>query len=252
MGRFREEGIRYVTKRVGVVEISDPTAVETRLQTIGGAYSKGMIYCSCPELGFEGNNLIPCRYGLSIPYYKVKDGDRVWIEPTIGKTERWVYSGFVDCGDREDLVPETEKQMLIHNEDGSFEIKLGTMLITLDSVNKLITIDSNGDGKAKIDVNFATEDEEVITINAGIGKMIWNKDGLKMQDGDEPFVLGNVAQAELQKIVDQLTQLSTDFTSWVVAPTDGGAALKAVLLSGFLTKPPADVSSILSEEIKGK
>ena len=75
---------------------------------------------------------------------------------------------------------------------------------------------------------------------------------LNFLEGDEHFVLGDTAKIELQKNIDALTQLQTDFTSWTPAPNDGGAALKTLLTSGFLTKTLASLTSILSEVIKGK
>ncbi len=142
MNRLTEEGIRYISKYVAIVEISDPTDVTTRVEKYGDVYSNGGIYVSCPELGFEGDNLIYCRYALSTPYYKVKDGDRVWIEPTIGQTERWIYSGFVDCG-RESVDPtaETDTQGIIENEDGFFIFKMGDDFeIKIDTTTKILDV----------------------------------------------------------------------------------------------------------------
>ncbi len=163
MGRFREEGIRFVSKYVGVVQLSNPTAVTNQLLTTQDEYEKGAIFCSCPELAMEGTNLIYCRYGLSVPYYKVKDGDRLWIEPTIGQTERWVYSGFVDCGNRDTVSPGTDDQMIIENESGIYTLILGEMLITLDSLIKIITIDVNGDGKAQLILDADAPEIKIIS-----------------------------------------------------------------------------------------
>jgi len=46
--------------------------------------------------------------------------------------------------------------------------------------------------------------------------------------------------------------LQTDFTNWTPVPNDGGAALKTLLTSGFLTKTLASLTNILSEVITGK
>ena len=86
------------SKYVGVVMLSDPTAVTAKLVAAGSLYDNGGIYVTCPELGFLGSDWLYCRYGLSIPYYKVQIGDTVLIEPTIGETERWFYTGLADCG----------------------------------------------------------------------------------------------------------------------------------------------------------
>jgi hypothetical protein len=85
-------------KYVANVILSDPTAVTAKLATMGSLYNNGGIFVTCPELGFEGINWLYCRYGLSIPYYKVQIGDTVLIEPTIEEYERWFYTGLADCG----------------------------------------------------------------------------------------------------------------------------------------------------------
>lgn len=81
---------------VAVAKIVDPSAVRARLS--GQQYDNGAIFVECPEMGMQGSNLIYCRYGLSLPYVKVRAGQKVWIEPTIHDNERWKYTGFVDCG----------------------------------------------------------------------------------------------------------------------------------------------------------
>ena len=68
--------------------------------------------------------------------------------------------------------------------------------------------------------------------------------------GTDFMLLGDTTKTELQKIVDQLTQLKSDFSSWVVVPNDGGAALKAKVAAGFNTKPSANLSNILSQNHK--
>ncbi len=177
MNRMQEEGNRYYSKYVGIVQISDPTEVTTRLATqLAGPYVKGLVWCSCPELGFEGDNLIPCRYGLSIPFYKVKDQDKLWIEPTIGQTERWIYSGFVDCG-RDSISPETGKQIIIENEDGTFAFTLGNLLIEGDSTAKTLTIDTNNDTKAKL---FLDGNTPQIQIQQDTLKIIMNNTGIEV------------------------------------------------------------------------
>jgi hypothetical protein len=156
---------RYESKYVGVVEISDPEDVKTELDKISDEHSNGGIFCSCPEIGMEGTNLIYCRYALSIPWYKVKDGDRMWIEPTIGDTERWIYSGFVDCG-REGVAPGSTDQMILLNDSGKYTMTLGNMTIVLDSDAKTVTIDANGDAKAKVILDADTEQIDVICTGA--------------------------------------------------------------------------------------
>lgn len=73
----------------------------------------------------------------------------------------------------------------------------------------------------------------------------------KFGDGTESYLKGDTFKAELDKIIDMLTTLKTVFSSWVVVPGDGGAALKA-LITSFTSKPDASSSNILSEFIKGE
>ena len=71
-------------------------------------------------------------------------------------------------------------------------------------------------------------------------------------NGTEHFVLGDTLKTQLQKTVDALTQLQTDFNAWTPVPNDGGAALKAIVSAGFVTKVLSDLSGILSTVITGK
>ena len=77
--------------------ITDPSAVTAKCSALGQVAHKGAIFCSIPELGFEGVNLVYCRYGMSIPYIQVQQGWKLWVEPTILPDSRWVYTGFADC-----------------------------------------------------------------------------------------------------------------------------------------------------------
>jgi len=99
-----------------IAMITDPTAVATKRSALGQTKTdKGAIYVSIPELGFEGVNLIYCRYGLSIPYFQVQVGWTLWVEPSIasslGGTDRWIYTGFADCGG--DITPASADQMIL-------------------------------------------------------------------------------------------------------------------------------------------
>ena len=73
---------------------------------------------------------------------------------------------------------------------------------------------------------------------------------LTLGTGTDFMLLGDTTKMQLQKIVDQLTQLRNDFNTWTPVPEDGGAALKTKVTAGFLTKPSADLSSILSQNHK--
>lgn len=75
---------------------------------------------------------------------------------------------------------------------------------------------------------------------------------LVIMNGKEPFVKGLTLQTELMKNILALTQLKLDITAWVPVSGDGGASLKAVLMAGFVTKPLAILTDILSLVIRGK
>ena len=102
------------------------------------------------------------------------------------------------------------------------------------------------DGKITTNVLFEDKDGKI--------KIIYDAEGnlLKIGEADQAFVKGDELKTQLQKNVDALTQLQTDFNSWTPVPNDGGAALKTILTSGFLTKAIASLTDILSELIKGE
>lgn len=99
------------SKHIATAVITNPTAVSTWCSTKGLTADKGAIICSIEELGLVGTNLVYCRYGLSIPYYQVAIGEKVLVEPTVGDTERWFYTGLVDCGSL--AAPAATDQLLI-------------------------------------------------------------------------------------------------------------------------------------------
>ena len=149
------------SKYIGTVKISDPTDVESKLQEYSNEYVSGGVFVEVPELGFVGQNIIYCRYGLSIPYYRVKVGDKLWVEPTVGDTERWIYTGFVDCGRSSvDPTAETDTQAIFENEDGFYEIRVGSNYkVTLDTGSQTITIEDGtntilvDEGNSKVQIN---------------------------------------------------------------------------------------------------
>lgn len=124
-------------KYVGEAKIVDPILVTAKLATMGSIYDNGGIFCTCPELGFEGLDMLYCRYGLSIPYCKVSVGDTLLIEPTIGKTERWFYTGYADSPE----TPITTDQVIFDMGEGTYKIDVGTSTsIKIDSVTSAITL----------------------------------------------------------------------------------------------------------------
>lgn len=104
------------SKHFANVVTSDPTMVKNECLSRGQLYDNGSIFCSCPELNMEGTNLIYCRYALSIPYVQVQVGWNVWIEPTIGETERWIYVGIADAAGID--VSSKQNQMMLEFLNG--------------------------------------------------------------------------------------------------------------------------------------
>ena len=144
-------------KRIAEVAITTPSEV---IAFLGKAsqYRKGMILVIVPEIGYFKPNYIVCRYALSIPYYKAKKGDRVWIEPTMGETDRWIYTGFVDCGD-EDIDPTVPDTVgLFPFEDGKVTFSIGELgEISIDSISKEILI--------KMDESIIKVESNKVSIN---------------------------------------------------------------------------------------
>lgn len=154
-----------MTKYVAIAAITDITAVQAKCKSMGlGDADKGSIFINIPELGFEGSMMIYCRYGMSIPYIKVIDGDKLWVEPTLEGTERWIYTGFADCGNS-DAEPTTTSRLTIPLESGIFTITFG----------ENITIEGDADAKT-INVTcgqseIAMEDTKV-TVNGNLEVLI--------------------------------------------------------------------------------
>ncbi|TGN20822.1 hypothetical protein [Leptospira idonii] len=125
-------------KLYAIAKLVSQSEVSSRLSSFGDTYVNGMIFVEIPELGFQGKNLILCRYGLSIPYLKVKKGQPLWVEPTIGDNERYVYVGFAepmknsygngnsivlfDSGDL-NITIEEGGNIIIKNNENQLEIK---------------------------------------------------------------------------------------------------------------------------------
>ncbi|MBP3466425.1 MAG: hypothetical protein J6K01_02290 [Paludibacteraceae bacterium] len=74
-----------------------------------------------------------------------------------------------------------------------------------------------------------TDEVETIEVKAGDTTVTINADGIVINDGS----LGGLVKVEelvnrLNTIENDLNTLKTAFSTWVIAPQDGGAALKAV------------------------
>jgi hypothetical protein len=181
-------------KCIGEVKISDPASVKSKCSGEGGTYQDGAVYCNVPELGLVGEHMIYCRYGLSVPYMRVKTGWKVLVEPTIGYKERWFYTGIVDCGDS-DTAPSTSDQIIIPLEAGKLTLELGdTVKITIDGSAKTakVELESNVsievDGSAKtVDIKSGSDAKiemdgsgKTVTITSGQSKIEMSDSSVKV------------------------------------------------------------------------
>ena len=131
--------MRRFSKHIATVVISDPVAVQARCSATGWEYHDGSIFCSIPEIGMTGTNLVYCRYGLGIPYIRVQIGWRLLVEPTIEDQERWFFTGFVDCGGQ--VVPDTTTQLFIQLlSQVIYATTVGTMHLSSDSANEAFVL----------------------------------------------------------------------------------------------------------------
>jgi hypothetical protein len=118
-----------MSKYVGRVIIADPTSVQARLPA-GQIYHKGAVFCTIPEVGYLGQNLVYCRYGLSIPYVRVQQDWNLWVEPATDELmqERWVYTGLADCTGDSLVSPDTQSQLIF---------QLADLFVYIDASNKI-------------------------------------------------------------------------------------------------------------------
>lgn len=131
----------------GKAAITDPLAVKAFAGAM--AIEKGTIFVECPEKGFVGQNLIPCRYGLSFPYLTIPVGATLWIEPSIPPDERWIYTGFADCGgEAMGITPNSLMEMILMGNGGwkveatktGFLISFGTNIININTSEMTFTV----------------------------------------------------------------------------------------------------------------
>lgn len=100
-----------ITKHVAIAKITDAMAVKAKTALMGGIYDEGAIFVDIPEIQLFG---IYCRYGMSLPFVRVKSGDKLWVEPTVDGFERWIYTGFADCGGK--VTPTILESVLFTND----------------------------------------------------------------------------------------------------------------------------------------
>lgn len=215
-------------KYFAIAKIVDPVEVSTRASTMGQTAHEGAIFAECPELGFVGGDLIYCRYGMSIPYIRVQAEDQIWIEPTSGTKERFIYVGFADCAGTE--TPETGDELII---------TLATnVAVKITNTPKSLLLDVNG---VKLQI-----DESGGKVTIICDELLLGGDSVT-----EAFILGDTAKTEFDKDKNAMAELQTAINNWTVVPNDGGGALKA-LLGTFSSMSMADYSNILSTKIKGE
>lgn len=137
--------MRYFSKYLATVKTGNPDDVKNECLGKGWTYDKGAIFVYIPELGFEGTNYVYCRYGLSVPYLRVKDGWKVWVEPTIGEYDRWIYTGIADTSQDSSIDPTTDDMGLIILPEGTYHIKIGDNEIKMsaDGVNIVDGVNGN-------------------------------------------------------------------------------------------------------------
>ena len=102
-------------------------------------------------------------------------------------------------------------------------------------------------------LTFQSSTDAFISAYTEIDKVISKQTEWIFNDG------ANGGLTKLQELTDRLNeyealfnQLKTDLSSWTPVPNDGGAALKTIVSSGYLTKtvPTSAVSDFENKEVK--
>lgn len=102
-------------------------------------------------------------------------------------------------------------------------------------------------------LTFQSSTDAFISAYTTVDKVISTQGEWIFNDG------ANGGLTKLQELTDRLNdyevlfnQLKTDLSGWTPVPNDGGAALKALLSSGYLTKviPNSQVSDFENEDVK--
>ena len=114
--------------------------------------------------------------------------------------------------------------------------------ITLNSDNEPIASDPKGffivpQIGSLVIATFLAKDDAFISAWTEIDSIIVKSNQFAFNDGS----FGGLIKIDdlvnrLKDYEDLFTQLKTDFSSWIPVVNDGGAALKTLLISGFLTK----------------
>ena len=103
-----------------------------------------------------------------------------------------------------------------------------------------------------VTVHFLDTDEAYVTKTSKVSKVeIITENGDILLNGEDFGGLIKIEELKTQinKNTQILNQIQTVFKSWVVSPSDGGAALKA-MVTAFINLPRADLSDIENETVK--
>jgi hypothetical protein len=103
-------------------------------------------------------------------------------------------------------------------------------LLAADGENRLFSVDSDGN----------------------LSSYIWLKNNgtIEMMGDADNLVKYNQTEATIKEIQDDIRALKQVFTTWVPAPTDGGAALKAQAATWFGTPIIEDIEGAKFTEVK--
>jgi hypothetical protein len=202
--------ISRATDYIGKVIISDPTEVQDKCTEIGIQYFKGLVFCTVLEIGFKEKDLVPCRYGLSLPYLKVKENWELLIHPTIidsyGLPERWFYTGIVDCGGTDETIePVSDDRGIIKFDEGIYLIQIADSYIKID----ISDTDNPEIGLYTSATGVITIGKEEIThlVNAS-GKIAAKTSGVELGGASEAMVLGDTLSTFLSNLV---TNINTNY-----------------------------------------
>ena len=195
---------------------------------------------------FDGTEKLPrpTIYDAADPSAVVVQGDRVSFAFIDGNPRRPIVLGVVRLVSAVDYLRKTYKdvegdtaalRMRIEPRDeanamrGRVDVRVcddGTGIVDVRATGRVV-IRVGSDTEGDTFTEFAVEDGEITTnANTRLG---------------DPAATAALALATLTNA--QLEALATAFSSWVVVPADGGAALKVLLTAMAGTGWPADVSA---------
>ncbi|MFW9871946.1 MAG: hypothetical protein ACFFG0_02515 [Candidatus Thorarchaeota archaeon] len=133
-----------MSKYIATAIIIDPTEVATECTSRGWTAHNGAIFCNIPELGYIGQDLIYCRYGLALPYLRIQPNQRVLVEPTYEDRERWFFTGLVDAADTavvsaDQLIIQLASQIIYATTSNTLHLSKKTADEPIVLGNKLLT-----------------------------------------------------------------------------------------------------------------